>query len=73
MDSNTAYKGIPLPLWKSDKLLSKLTEHELIELHGVMYSALLDCVEDRVANSEMIEAKLVIDHIKDNLGNEPKS
>ncbi len=67
MDSNTAYKGIPLPLWKSDKLLSRLTEHELLELHSMMYSALLDCVEDRVANSEMFEAKLIIDHIKDNL------
>ena len=73
MDSNTAYKGIPLPLWKSDKLLSRLTNDELLELHSMMYSALLDCVEDRVANSEMIEAKLIIDHIKDNLGDEPKS
>ena len=73
MDSNTAYKGIPLPLWRSDKLLSRLTNDELLELHSMMYSALLDCVEDRVANSEMIEAKLIIDHIKDNLGDEPKS
>ena len=73
MDSNTSYKGIPLPLWRSDKLLSRLTNDELLELHSMMYSALLDCVEDRVANSEMIEAKLIIDHIKDNLGDEPKS
>lgn len=67
MDSNTVYKGIPLDLWKSDVLLSKLTEEELIELHVLMYSALIDYVEVRVANSEMIEAKLIIDHIKDNL------
>ena len=67
MVSNTVYKGIPLDLWKSDVLLSKLTEEELIELHVLMYSALIDYVEVRVANSEMIEAKLIIDHIKDNL------
>lgn len=67
MDSNTTYKGIPLDMWKSEKLLSKLTENELLELHSKMYSALLDCVEDRVANSEMIEARLIIEHIKDNL------
>ncbi len=67
MDSNTVYKGIPLEMWKSDKLLSNLTESELLELHSKMYSALLDCVEDRVANSMFIEANLVINHIKDNL------
>ena len=67
MDSNTVYKGIPLEMWKSDKLLSNLTESELLELHSKMYSALLDCVEYRVANSMFIEANLVINHIKDNL------
>lgn len=67
MDSNTVYKGIPLEMWKSDKLLSRLTDNELLELHSKMYSALLDCVEDRVANSMFIEANLVINHIKDNL------
>lgn len=61
------YKGIPLDLWKNEVLLSKLTEKELIELHALMYSALLDYVEAKVANSEMIEANLIIDHIKDNL------
>ena len=67
MDSNTSYKGIPLPLWRSDKLLSRLTNDELLELHSMLYSALLDCIEDRVANSMFIEANLVINHIKDNL------
>ncbi len=67
MTGNTAYKGIPLPMWKSERLLSKLTEKELLELHSVMYSALLDCVEEKVANSKFIEANLVIGHIKDKL------
>lgn len=67
MDSNTTYKGIPLDMWKSEKLLSNLTEMELLELHSMMYSALLDCIEEKVANSRFIEANLIIDHIKDKL------
>ena len=67
MDSNTVYKGIPLEMWKSEKLLSNLTESELLELHSRMYSVLLDCVEDRVSNSLFIEANLVINHIKDKI------
>ena len=65
MNSNTSYKGIPLEMWKSDNLLSNLTESELLELYSRMYSVLLDCVEDRVSNSLFIEANLVINHIKD--------
>lgn len=65
--ANTVYKGIPLELWKHDQLLSRLSEKELIELHSLMYSHIIDIVEPKVEKSRLIEANMVIGHIKDNL------
>ena len=62
MESN--YKGIPLSLWKSGRLLDRLSWEELIELHGIMTCELYDYIEPAVRKSLMIEADLLIDRIK---------
>lgn len=54
------YKGIPLQMWKSEKLLDKLTAEELLELHAIMYCELLDMVEPILEKSSMLEAELII-------------
>lgn len=65
--SEYTYKGLPLEKWKSTILLSMLTDDELVELHSLMYSEIIDMVEPHVRDSIMIEANMVIQHIKDNL------
>ena len=58
--SNTTFKGIPLAMWKSEKLLDRLSENELLELHTLMSCELLDMIEPIVQRSPMVEAMLVI-------------
>jgi hypothetical protein len=57
------YKGIPLEMWKSERLLDRLTDDELSELHALLYSELIDMIEPIVQKSPMIEAILVIDKV----------
>lgn len=63
----THYKGIPLKKWVSERLLERLSEEEMIELHALIYSSIIDEVENYVAKSDMLEAALIIQHVKDNL------
>jgi hypothetical protein len=63
----THYKGIPLKKWVSERLLAMLDEEEMIELHALIYSSIIDEVENYVKRSDMIEADLVIQHIKSKL------
>lgn len=63
----THYKGIPLKRWVSERLLESLSDEEMIELHALIYSNIIDQVENYVAKSDMLEAALVIQHVKDNL------
>jgi hypothetical protein len=64
--SEYTFKGLSLEKWNSPILLSMLTDDELIELHALMYSEIIDLVEGRVDQSLMFEAKMIIQHIKDN-------
>lgn len=64
--SDYKYKGLSLEKWKSPILLSMLTYDELIELHALMYSEIIDLVEGHLEDSLMFEAKMIIQHIKDN-------
>ena len=57
------YKGIPLSMWKSERLLDRLSDDELVELHALMYSELIDMIEPIVQKSPMVEADIVISRI----------
>lgn len=59
----TTYKGIPLSMWKHERLLDRLTDYELAELHAIMYCELLDMIEPIVDKSPMLESMLVLDKI----------
>lgn len=67
MKTPTHYKGIPLERWVSERLLEMLSDDEMVELHSLMYSRIIDEVEPFVGRSKMIEADLVIQHIKSRL------
>lgn len=67
-DTGQYYKGIPLTAWVDPSLIAILNDDELTELHALMYSAVLDEVEGYVCKSNFIEANIVIQHVKDNLG-----
>lgn len=63
----THYKGIPLKRWVSERLLDSLSDKEMIELHALIYSSIIDEVEHYVAKSDMLEAALIIQHVKDKM------
>ena len=65
--SEATFKGIPLPMWKNMRLVATLSESELLELHAILYCAVLDEVEPSVLKSDFIESTLLLQHIKDNL------
>lgn len=67
MTTPTHYKGIPLEHWVSECLLALLSDEEMIELHSLMYSRIIDEVEPFVKRSKMVESDLVIQHIKSKL------
>lgn len=63
----THYKGIPLEKWVNERLLQMLDDNEMLELHTLMYSRIIDEVEPYVKRSKMIEASLIIEKIKNSL------
>ena len=50
-------------MWKHERLLDRLTDYELAELHAIMYCELLDMIEPIVDKSPMLESMLVLDKI----------
>ena len=67
MKTPTHYKGIPLERWVDERLLEMLDDTEMLELHSLMYSRIIDEVEPYVKRSKMIEASLVIEKAKSSL------
>lgn len=67
MSTPKVYKGIPLERWIDERLLAKLNDDEMVELHSLMYSRIIDEVEPYVKRSQLIEANLIIDKIKSSL------
>lgn len=61
------YKGIPLERWIDERLLAMLSDDEMVELHSLMYSKIIDEVEPYVKRSKLIEANLIIDKVKNSL------
>lgn len=60
----TKYKGIPLEQWKSDRMLERLTDAELAELHVLMLCEFWDAMESFVGTSDFYEANIVINEAR---------
>lgn len=58
------YKGIPLEMWKSERMLERLSEDELVELHGLMLCEFWDSIEPVVERSGFAEARSIIERVK---------
>lgn len=54
------YKGIPLEQWKSERMLERLSDEELAELHVLMLCEFWDTIEPFVRTSDFHEANSVI-------------
>lgn len=60
----TKYKGIPLEMWKSERMLQRLSEDELMELYALMLCEFWDSIEPIVDHSGFVEANALIEKVK---------
>ena len=58
------FKGLPLEMWKSERMLDRLTEDELCELRALLMIELQECTEYFLESTLYKEANEVIGRIK---------
>lgn len=64
MSSNGKFKGLPLEMWKSERMLERLNEEELKTLRSLLIIELQDCTECFLEGSLYKEANEVIERVK---------